>query len=48
MTGQTLVYCTECAKVYSARKRDDGTFIQYTDTGRCECDNDTFRECGDR
>ena len=44
MTEQVLVACTECGKAYTARKRDDSSFILPTNNAECECGNDTFVE----
>lgn len=40
MREQTAVHCTDCGRVYSARKHDGG-FILPTRDGNCTCGNDT-------
>ena len=44
MIEQVLVMCIECGKVYTARKRDDSSFILPTRDSGCECGNDAFVE----
>ena len=44
MTERVLVTCTECGKAYTARKRDDSSFILPTTDAEYECGSDTFVE----
>ena len=44
MIEQVPVICTECGKAYTARKRDDRSFILPTKNAECECGSDTFVE----
>ena len=44
MIEQVPVICRECGKVYTARKRDDSSFILSTRDSKCECGNDAFVE----
>lgn len=48
MTTRTLVSCLACATVYTARVRDDGSFILPTTDGNCACGNEAFKEVTDR
>lgn len=43
---QTIIRCTECERVYTVRKRDDGTFLLTTDDGDCVCGDGVFLELG--
>lgn len=40
----TIIHCTECERIYTVRKRDDGEFLLTTEDGDCACGNGTFRE----
>ncbi|MFD1515578.1 hypothetical protein [Halomarina rubra] len=44
MQQQRIVCCSACGRAYTARLRDDGTFILPTTDGRCRCGADRFSE----
>jgi hypothetical protein len=44
MHPRTIVVCTACGRVFTARRRTDGTFLLPTADGRCGCGSDRFGE----
>ena len=45
---RVIVACTACKRVYTVRKREDGSFILPVGGEQCECGNDSFAEFNEK
>jgi hypothetical protein len=44
MQPRRIVRCSACGRAYTARRRENGTFILPTTDGRCRCGSEEFGE----